>query len=324
MTQSLTYINSIVSNNQINQNFDVITNQLIQLSSINNLPNNAEDQINQVVDSMINNINSVINDITKVSNVFEILNNNYGKVSELNNKSSSLNSLKQTDSRANKILSAYYQQIISGQSVEFISNNFQHKVAKVSIANIQGFSVSSSKTTRRTLSTQGVDTQQTSLNTQDCTNEVLCLSGDTFKNITSSNNVTSMGVISSYKSSNLVPIPQKSFSTDSLNLNILNEGGQKLNVGSNPNFQYKVQLNQPSLNQTNSSNINQTTCVQLDDQYNPSATDCETWYDYQLGQILCYCKQQGLSVNVFDKTLSSYARLAQFPGLTSELCKFIY
>jgi hypothetical protein len=221
MIQSLGYIKTLITNNQINQNFDVITSQLIQLSSINNLSSEAEYQIDQAADSIINNINSLISDLNKVSSVFEILNNNYGKVSGL----SSINSLKKTDSQVNKILSAYYQQIIPGQSVEFTSNNFQHKLAKVSIANIQGFSVSSSQTTRRTLAIQGVNAQQTSLNTIDCTNEVLCHTKDTFANITNSNNITSMGVISSYKSSNLVPIPHKSFSTDSLSLNILDEGG---------------------------------------------------------------------------------------------------
>ena len=73
----------------------------------------------------------------------------------------------------------------------------------------------------------------------------------------------------------------------------------------------------------NDTNIEDTACFQYDKDKIPKIS-CVSWYDYQSNEVVCICKKQGLTTNIFDKVLSNASKLSQFPNITLSLSIKIY
>jgi hypothetical protein len=156
--------------------------------------------------------------------------------------------------------------------------------------------------------------------TQCNLNSVLCVSNNILSSITNGTNQQSVTFKSKLYTNKILPIQQndthKVFSQNSLDFSI-NTGTNQ----TNNNTQLPIKLRMPHV-ESNNTDMSNTVCIQYDSQGNADYNSCITWYDYNNSQIHCTCSNQGLSTNIYDKTLASLNKLKQFPALLENLCKY--
>ncbi len=113
------------------------------------------------------------------------------------------------------------------------------------------------------------------------------------------------------------------FSENSLNFLFLIEKNNTLLIidDEKNNLSYEIRFDIPKdKNATNE--IKDTTCVQYN--FNIPYISCESWYDYNNNQVVCVCKNSGLTSNLFDKILSSANKMMQFQLLDGDMCKYYF
>lgn len=81
---------------------------------------------------------------------------------------------------------------------------------------------------------------------------------------------------------------------------------------------FDIRLTIPSKKSSNT-NIADTLCVQYDENKVPNDS-CESLYDKDNNEVICFCKKQGLTVNIMDSKLSHFSRLTQFSLFNSSFC----
>ncbi len=157
--------------------------------------------------------------------------------------------------------------------------------------------------------------------TTKCTfKSVFCLNRTTLNSMTNGTHQQFVTFKSKLYTNKILPIQQndthKVFSQNSLDFSI------GINQTNNSNIQLPIQLKMPYI-ESNNTDMGNTACIQFDLESNPDYNSCITYYDYNNSQIHCTCSKQGLSSNIYDKTLASLNRLKQFPALIANLCKII-
>ena len=96
------------------------------------------------------------------------------------------------------------------------------------------------------------------------------------------------------------------------------ENNKLRKLSSGQKIYFEIRLKIPSNYDTNTS-VSDTACVQYSDRKNP-VVSCESWYDDSTNEVICYCVEQGLTVNVMDKLLANKNKLTQFPPLNIGIC----
>jgi hypothetical protein len=214
-----------------------------------------------------------------------------------------------------------FNNIIPGQGVLVNNKNFDSQLNKLSSNNPTSICVPSEEQTRRKKykirRLQGDDKcDEGGVLGMDSS-----LLGDLMKNETSSN----LGFQSQYNKNKNLPVTTNStreiYSETSL--------GFELSVGDNnklrrlskigQKIKFEIRLKTPTNYNTNTS-VSDTACVQYSNGKDAEVS-CDSWYDDVNNEVICFCEEQGLTVNVMDKVLASKNKLKQFPPLSTALCK---
>jgi len=222
-----------------------------------------------------------------------------------------------------------FKNIVTGQNVIVVNNNFDNQMNKVSSNNPKPVCIDSSDTLL--LEKKKNYRRIRKLNPNDSCDEESIMSldknliGDLMKNETSDN----LGFQSQYNKNKNLPIKtseeRQVFSETSLEFGLsTGASGKKmrrLEVNNLP-IKFEIRLIIPAKRPSdNSTEIGATACVQYDKDKNKNPdVSCMSWYDDATSEVVCVCNKQGLTVNVMDKALSNLGKLAQFPGLGAEIC----
>jgi len=90
-----------------------------------------------------------------------------------------------------------------------------------------------------------------------------------------------------------------------------------------------IYKNPPKLFKSNNSDlsdsdrlIEDTSCVQFNENNKLMGSSCETWYDYVNGFIICKCSLPGLTLNLWDDSISEFSKLTQFPSIDFKISDY--
>jgi len=228
-----------------------------------------------------------------------------------------------------------FDNLISGQGLIVIKNNFNIQINKISTFNTNSIFVKNTqedillnfkKNIRRIRRLQ----KQENFTYDD--SNLMSINSTLLEELMKNQTVSNIGFQSQlYKNKN-IPIEtskiRRIFSESSLNFSLttLDEKNDKIkNSAENMKLTFEIRLKIPPKNKISSEidnaediNIGDTTCIQYSNTTKP-VVSCESWYDDLSSEVVCVCDKQGFTVNVSDKALSYISKLKQFPHLTADI-----
>jgi len=222
-----------------------------------------------------------------------------------------------------------FNNIIVGQTILVINENFDAQMNKISTNNIKSICVSNSDSKLKRKNFKRIRRLQAP---ERCSSDsVLGIDPNILSNLMKNQTSSNVGFYSQLNKNKNLPIDTNAertiFSESALDFG-LSTGDKKnqfrnLNTNNlNINFEIRLKIPRKKNENDNSTNVGDTTCVQYQkaSEKDPDVS-CVSWYDDLNSEVVCVCNKQGLTVNVADKALSNIGKLGQFPGLGSDLCK---
>jgi len=262
----------------------------------------------------------------------------------------------------NKLNMQYLNNIVSGDAKTIETSSFQVNIAKFSntISNVGSFSITSDSTDPNEKSS--LNNKNLNLYNEKCSDlSSFCLNWNKmnkmFKNINKEGNLNGIALVAQHNKKNIVPLSlndkQFIFSHDSLNFSFYEyplentspnyrkmfNSDKKLRLRRldiNDHYflkdQFKTEMNyvvrlkmKESMykNPPNSFKSNNSDLSDSDRLINKLVgSSCETWYDYVNGFIICKCSLPGLTLNIWDDSISEFSKLTQFPSLDFKISDF--
>lgn len=214
-----------------------------------------------------------------------------------------------------------FNNIIIGQAVVVNNDNFDSQMNKLSSNNPTNVCVASEHQSKRIKRIRRLQQKE------ECDEGgVLGMDSKTLSDLMKNQTSSNLGFQSQYNKNKNLPVAtnktREIFSETSLGfgLSIGNENKLRRLTSHETNIHFEIRLKTPQKSDTETS-ISDTACVQYSDGENP-AVSCESWYDDSVGEVICFCSKQGLTVNVMDKALSNLNKLGQFPALSIDICNY--
>ena len=218
----------------------------------------------------------------------------------------------------NKLDEKLFNNIISGQNILVNNINFDTQMNKISVYNQKDICVGTEE--RRNKKQKRIRRLQAKDSCFPDT-DILTINSSLVKQIMQNITEPNLGFQSQLTKGKTLPIKtdstRKIFSETSLNFTLYAiKDNKKLRKLQKEilylNFEIRLKIPARKYNFTESIN---TCCVQFENSDNPNGESCESWYDDNTNEVVCYCNKQGLTVNIFDKTLSNLNKLIQIPRL---------
>ena len=222
-----------------------------------------------------------------------------------------------------------FNNIIPGQGVLVNNNNFDTQLNKVSINNPTNINIESDENNKKRKININNNRNRNRIRRLTGKNEcqegsVLCINSNLLEGLMKNETSSNIGFQSQLNKNKNLPVEtnltRKVFSENSLgfHLSIGNEKNLR-RLESLDSVYYEIRLKIPSESKTNTK-VTDTACVQYANKNEGNNTNskepsvsCESWYDDPLNEVVCYCKNQGLTVNMEDSFLSNVNKLSQFP-----------
>jgi len=217
--------------------------------------------------------------------------------------------------------------VIVGQTIIVINENFDAQMNKISTNNVKSICVSNSESSLKRKDYKRIRRLQAR---ENCSSDsVLGIDSDLIESIMNNETSSNIGFQSQLNKNRNLPIEvnkeRQVFSESALDFGLFSQDSKnrfrKLN-SNNFNINFEIRLKIPKKKNENDNSIGDTTCVQYQkiDNKDPEVS-CMSWYDDLTNEVVCVCNKQGLTVNVSDKALSNISKLRQFPSLGAEICK---
>jgi len=223
-----------------------------------------------------------------------------------------------------KLNKKIYKNITPGQGIISINQNLNTQLNKVSSTNPKNIFIEyevmdDNKKKRKN--------KVRRLNTEIPDNPILDINKENITSFIKKEESDNLGFYSLLYKNKHLPVEtnstRKIFSENSLNFSLSTEkDDQQKNIDlekEGNKIYFEMRFDIPK-NSTKSKEMMDTCCVQYDEKKNPT-TSCESWYDDKTDQVVCNCEKYGLTVNVYDKALSTMNKLLQFPLFDHNICK---
>lgn len=277
--------------------------------------------VNKSIKVIVDNIEPLLQYIDKMQIVYRVLDNIFKKASSIEELIKNKDLLEYLQNNLNIINSKLFGNIIKGQGLLIENENYNTKMNKVSPLNVPTLEIiydSGRKKVGRFKKTR-IRILQNTNSENDCSQSysAICIPPGNITNIMNNKGSNGVGFQGQLNHKDNLPIEQKQFS-NSLDFALAAEDKNgKLRKLEDENLYFEIRLKMPFV--TDKSVVQEATCVQYTDK-NPD-TSCESWFDLEVNEVVCYCNKQGLTVNVMDKSLTSISKIAQFPNIASGFCK---
>ena len=270
---------------------------------------------------IIDNIEHLLQYLEKIENIYQIFDNIFLKISTTENFKYYKFQLDNLQGFLNILNSKVFSNIINGQNIFILNQNYATQLNKVSSLNIQSLRLSNFSENKKIKKTR-VKIIKNSSTCDDLS--ALCISKDKVFEIMQFTNSFSIGFQGQLNKGFNLPIQEKQFS-NSLNFTLFTEekNGKMRILQENITdlgLSYEIRLKlQKNLDNTN---FKSSACVQYTK--NEPYTSCQTWYDLEKSLAVCTCNKQALTVNIIDETIANESKIKQFPYLNASICIRIY
>jgi len=221
-----------------------------------------------------------------------------------------------------------FNNVIVGQTIEVINQNFNAQINKVSKNNVNSICVTDLATMLKFKKNKKIRRLKSQ---ESCESDsVFGLDSNLLFSLMKNHTSSNVGFNSQLNKNKNLPIETSAerqiFSESSFDFELrtgdMKNSFRNLNTN-NLNINFEIRLKIPrKINENDSSaNFEDTTCVQYQktNEKEPDVS-CMSWYDDLTNEVVCVCNKQGLTVNVKDSALANIGKLSQFPGLKSDLC----
>lgn len=330
--ESVKYYLTYSEKESIQNDLENIISLVLNISSENFYFEKLE-VLNQSIETIINNIEPLLQYTDKLQNIYNILDNMFNKVSQTEETQNKRKLLESLHNFLQELSGKILNNLISGQVILIQNENYNIQTNKVSQLNLVDLTIQYDSNFENLFNNKNKYSLKKKVRIRKLQNKsftscdslvAICVPKNNLMNIMKQTDSKVIGFKGQLNHKPILPITEPQFSNSldfSLNVEDINNNIlRRLDISELLSIYFEIRLKFPPQS-GNTTKIIDAACVQYENK-NPEVS-CDSWYDMNANEVVCYCNQQGLTVNVLDKSLSNMSKLKQFPSISADICKFL-